>query len=129
MKTPEMKIGLFRTGDLIILLLLLAGMVIVWPLIRSSHPGEVVIFRDNQPIATYPLRSENVISIRGELGQVGIMISDGKVQIHSVTCPHQICKRSGAIQRSFQQLVCVPNRILVEIRTSEDSGGIDAITY
>ncbi|KMQ53018.1 hypothetical protein CHISP_0239 [Chitinispirillum alkaliphilum] len=129
MKTDLQNVKHLRAGDFLVAAILLTGAVLIWPMLQSSHPELVVIFRDNRVIARYPLNEDAHVLVNGENGPVGISISEGKTWINSVNCPHQICRRSGYIHRSYEQLICVPNRLLVQIHSSGDNEQIDAITY
>jgi hypothetical protein len=110
---------------LLILALLCAGIAFI-PIAASHAPSSAVIYHDNRIVAEYPLSSPKEFFIRGENGGVTIRISDAAVSVVSSRCPRQICRHSRAIRRPFEQIVCVPNHLLIEIR----SGGgrdLDAI--
>ena len=110
---------------LLILALLCAGIWFI-PFAASHAPSSAVIYRDNRIVAEYPLSSPAEFFIKGESGGVTVRISDAAVSVVSSRCPRQICRHSGAIRRPFEQIVCVPNHLLIEIR----SGGgrdLDAI--
>jgi hypothetical protein len=58
-----------------------------------------------------------------------IEVSKGRVRVEKSDCPRQICVHQGWISAPSQTLVCVPNKMLVEIEGSGGSGGYDAVTY
>ncbi len=89
----------------------------------------MVIFNENRIIARYPLDENRTVTINGSNGPVEIGIVNGMVGINSVVCPHQICQKTGYIQHSHEQILCVPNRILIQIQYSGADEEIDAITY
>jgi hypothetical protein len=91
------------------------------------QPQTVVIFRDNQQIAEYPLNTVKRIPVQGVSTHMIISISNGKVAVESSACPQQVCVRAGAISLPFQQLVCAPNHILIEIRSTKKEERPDAI--
>jgi hypothetical protein len=110
---------------LLILALLCAGTAFI-PFAASQAPASVVIYHDNRIVAEYPLSSRQEFYIKGESGGVTVRISNAAVSVVSSRCPRQICRHSSAIRRPFEQIVCVPNHLLIEIR----SGGgrdLDAI--
>jgi len=57
-----------------------------------------------------------------------VQIKDGKLRILNSDCPQQICKNTGWIKYSGQAIACVPNQVLVEIK-SKGPAAVDAVTY
>jgi len=54
-----------------------------------------------------------------------IEINYGKIHIREADCPDQICVRSGWIGIATQQIVCLPNRVVINIvATDSDLDGI-----
>jgi len=63
-----------------------------------------------------------------------VEIDGGKVRILQMTkkiCPRQICSRLGWANRQGDILVCLPNKIVVEVMRKEGEGnyGADAISF
>ena len=98
------------------------------PVIQSHQPSTVAIYKDNAIIAEYPLSENKDIHIDGHEGPMTIVLDNEQVFIRNSTCRKQICVKSGKIRNSYQQLVCAPNHILVEIRSNKkEEEKIDAI--
>ena len=58
-----------------------------------------------------------------------VEIKDGKVSVTEASCKNQVCVRHGAISRSGESIVCLPNRLVVRIENgSEEGGGYDSVT-
>ncbi len=58
-------------------------------------------------------------------------IKDGKVRmlpIDDELCPRGICSHTGWINRGYQSIVCVPNRIVVGFSDTSVED-VDAVTY
>lgn len=49
-----------------------------------------------------------------------IEVINGKVRIREADCPDQICVRSGWISINSQQIVCLPNRLVIKITAAEN---------
>jgi hypothetical protein len=100
----------------IIALLLLSGCAFI-PFLSTHSPAVVVVYRDNNIIAQYPLSSRSDFSIQGASGPMTVRIKDGNVSVVSSTCPRQICRHTAPVSRPFEQIVCVPNHILIALRS------------
>ncbi len=60
-----------------------------------------------------------------------VEIVNGKVRmlpIDDELCPRGICSHTGWIDRGYQSIVCVPNRIVVGFSDASVEG-VDAVTY
>jgi len=114
--------------DVILILMALGGAVFSIPVIQAHQPSTVVIYRDNTCIAEYPLGEDREIHIDGHEGPMEITIKEEHVFVHESTCRKQVCVKSGKIGKSYQQLVCAPNHVLIEIRSNnKEEVKIDAI--
>ena len=60
---------------------------------------------------------ENIqrIEIPGKVGKCILVISDGKADMESADCPNQICVHHGAISHTGETIVCLPNRVVIEV--------------
>ena len=123
------KIRTFTWLDVLLIILAISGAVSSIPLIQANQPSTVAIYKDNTLYAEYLLSEEREFSIQGHEGPMTIKIHNGHVSVSSSTCRKQICVKSGAISKPFQQLVCAPNHVLIEIRSPvKAEERIDAIT-
>ena len=82
----------------------------------------LIIKIDNQIYGTYSLEENQTININNTNTCV---IEDGKVYMKEANCRDLICIHTKAIDKKGGSIVCLPNRIVLEIQ-GEDS--IDTIT-
>lgn len=123
------KIRTFTVLDFLLILLAIGGAVSSIPIIQANQPSTVAIYKDNTLYAEYPLNEEREFLIKGHEGPMIIKIHNSHISVSSSTCRKQICVKSGAISKPFQQLVCAPNHVLIEIRSPKKAEErIDAIT-
>jgi hypothetical protein len=114
-------------GILIILVLLAAVALTAW--YRPGPGKNAVISVDGKTVASYPLAGEaQTVTVEGDLGPVTIRLEEGKIRITQSPCPHQLCVKQGAVQAAGQTIVCLPNRLVIEI-TGPDSGKTDGLAY
>jgi hypothetical protein len=97
--------------------------------LKTSRPDRVVVFRQNSVVAEYPLEDDIAFSVGGKKGPVDIEIKNGVAVILHADCPKKICKQSGGISKSHEQLICAPNNILIEVQSSADDDDVDAIAF
>ena len=65
------------------------------------------------------------MDIRGGVNKV--VINDGKVSMTEADCPDELCVKTGKISRVGETIVCLPHRVVVEIKGSQDDDSIDSV--
>lgn len=69
------------------------------------------------------------IPIKTELGYNLIEIGDEKVRVLEADCPDQIDVKQGWISNVGETLICLPHRLVVEIKGLPTSDEVDIINY
>lgn len=127
MKRSLATLGPWGWGDGVLAVLLIAGAWGGWVLLSGHTPATVVVFRDNRPVARYGLDTPAEVKLAGAYGSMLLHIDGQGVSVVHAECPHQLCSQTGRISRAGQQIVCVPNHIVIELRGEEGQRGVDAV--
>ncbi|MFU0787999.1 MAG: NusG-II domain-containing protein [Enterococcus gilvus] len=130
------KNSLLRPWDgLIILLLVLLSFapVVVFSLNRaSSSTQEAILSVDGEEIKTFDLSDKSqTYTYRYEEkdGDYNLIeVKDGRIRIKEADCGDQICVRRGWIDQSGETIVCLPHKLLIEIKSS-DGGEPGSVIY
>lgn len=126
-KTAPMK--KIKSRKDIIIILILSGMAIVFLIISKLTAGSgnrVFVYVDGKVFAEYDLNEDNVYEIDTEYGKNVITIKDSRVSVSSADCSNQICVNHNPISKSNESIICLPNHLVVRIRSGE-TGEIDDI--
>lgn len=108
-------------------LLLLALLIWVsFNLINKKESEFVIVLRDGEVIAGYPLLEDQAMTISDESGYNLLMISDGEASISDADCPDRLCVRQKAISRKGESIICLPHKLVILIESREE-GDVDAI--
>lgn len=84
---------------------------------RSSSPRLVgVVTRNLQEIERFELDKDRLIEIK-DYGMVSI--KSKKVRVLSANCRDQICVHTKEISMEGESIICLPNRVIVEIRSEQ----------
>jgi hypothetical protein len=73
---------------------------------------------------------KNIYTIPIEKGKAVIEVDGGKVRVLPMTrdlCPRGICSAMGWIKRNGSSIICVPNRLIVQINVDTGRRRIDAV--
>ena len=92
--------------------LLAAGVLGAYLLLGRQTASCVMISKDNEEIGTYSLKDDRVIDV-GDGNR--LEIKDGAVHMLYADCPDQICVHTGWIDQEHDMIVCMPNKVVVQI--------------
>ena len=65
------------------------------------------------------------VAVEGDYPLV-LELSESAVRVKETECPGQDCRHMGTITKAGQQIVCLPNRLVVTLRGADHS--FDAVT-
>ena len=103
-----------KKGDIILCAIIVAVALVfavVFFLVKSD--GKTLLVKsDNKVIYEYPLDTDREITLEHNTA----VIKDGSVFMLSADCKNQICVKSGKISKRGECIVCLPNRVILEIK-------------
>lgn len=103
-----------KKGDFIIIASVVAAFVLSVALLFSfsKQPSRVIIKQDNKII--YDQSIDKNASF--DTGTNTVVIKDGVVFVKEASCKNQVCVNSGKISKKGESIVCLPNKVIVEIK-------------
>ncbi len=87
-----------------------------------QKPGSMVrIYQDGKLLQELPLDEDTALTVPGPReGYNKVVIQDGEVSVTEANCPDQICVQHIPISETLTQIVCLPNRLVVQVEAGED---------
>ena len=73
---------------------------------------KVIIKQNNKVLYELSIYENKVIELEGNT----VEIKNGKVDVINATCKNQICVKHKIIDEKGESIVCLPNRVVVEIK-------------
>lgn len=67
---------------------------------------------------TYRLDEDQTVDIEGKNT---LVVEDGAAYMEEADCPDQICVRHRRISRNGESIICLPNQVVISVKSSEDS--------
>ncbi|MCI9136975.1 MAG: NusG domain II-containing protein [Lachnospiraceae bacterium] len=110
-----------KKNDVILIAVLVAAALAVFLGISlyasmSTESGEAVVYLDGKEQGRYPLEQDMTVEIEAQGKNYNILeIREGKAEIREATCPDKICVNHRPIEKRGESLVCLPNKVVVEI--------------
>ena len=109
---------------LVAVILVLAGIgFLIFTSFGRQTAGIVKVTVDGELFGTYSLKKEREVEINDTNR---LIIEDGQVDMIEADCPDQICVEHISISKNKETIVCLPNKVIVEIVGGKDAE-IDAV--
>ena len=67
---------------------------------------------------SYRLSEDQTVDIDGKNT---LVIRDGTARMEEADCPDQICVHHREISRNGESIICLPNQVVVSVKSSEES--------
>ena len=101
----------------------------LWQKNNTRGSAVAVVTIDGEEYGTYSLDEDITQRIDFPDGSYNVLvISGGYADVSEASCPDQICVKHNHIKFSGESIVCLPNKLVVDINGGEDNG-IDGSTY
>ncbi|MFQ6090864.1 MAG: NusG domain II-containing protein [Candidatus Bipolaricaulia bacterium] len=114
-----------KWGDWLLITGVIAASLVFIPLLHSAARGRVALVRVGDTVVReLALNREQRLVVAGRLGETEIEVRDGRVRVVRSPGPWKLCIRRGWISRPGEALICLPNRVTVEI---PGEAGYDAL--
>ena len=115
-KNPIKKGDIIFAGIILFLSVLFLCMQFLLP------KGSKVLVTANGKKTEYALSKDKTIDIKDEKTKAynRIQIKDGVVSMEEASCPDQICVHEKAISADGESIICLPNKIVVEVESDKE---------
>jgi hypothetical protein len=130
----RLKLGLgLAPGDVGITALALA--VVLFSAVRVYAPGSgvprVVLEGEGGRRWEFPLDAAETVTVSGPLGDTIVELRGKQARIIASPCAGQTCVAAGAIRNHGQWIACLPNQVMVSVRSDAAKGGeeLDAASW
>ena len=119
-------------GDGLVALLVAAAAVVLLFLFRPEGGNflTATVVLEGETIARYALSAlagPEALEVEGAASPITIPAEPGRIRILESGCPGQDCVHTGWASQAGQQIICLPNRLVISL-SGGASDDIDAIT-
>ena len=85
--------------------------------LTRTEGDTAVVTVDGRIYGEYPLDSDRTVEIKNGDGYNILVIKDGKAYVSEASCPDGICSSHRPIRHNGESIICLPNKVVVEVRT------------
>lgn len=86
---------------------------------RSGGEQYIEITVDGELYGTFSLNEDRTIRINDTNR---LVIRDGRAEMEWADCPDQICVNHSPVKYGGESIICLPNKVVVSVVSSEESG-------
>ena len=108
---------------LIIAVILIGAILFAVTYSGTKNSDTVIITADGEIFGEYPINTTAQIDINGTNTAI---IENGTVYMESADCPDKLCVHQGKISDSSKKIVCLPNKVVIEVTKKSE---IDKVVY
>ncbi len=118
----------FAIADIFFVLIMLAGTAFSLFILLKEPVAKkkVAVYKGMEKIGSYELPATKEVTVQGRLGAMIIELDHDRVRVCRSLCKNKICIRTGWISEPGQQIVCVPNQIIIVIKAIHNGKSPDA---
>jgi len=121
-----------KKKDIVVIFIFFAVAAILWVLVNgtpgSVTEGEAVIYKNGEIYDLIPLTEEKTVIVEdGDGNRNVVRVKDGKAEMLEANCRDQVCVNTRPAQKNGESIICLPNRVAVEIR-STSKNEIDGVS-
>ena len=102
----------------LLLIILIAALAM---LLFRTEGDKVVVSVDSQVFGEYSLGENQTVEIKNGDGYNVLVIENGEARVESASCPDGICSSHRPISYNGQSIICLPNSVVIEVHTTDDS--------
>lgn len=125
----------FKKGDFIVVVILAAALI-SWFGINKLNDAKfdrrVVIETAGTVYEIIPLKAgmeQKKVHIDLENNRhIDIVVNENGAYVEDVVCPDKVCQKTGVINKAGQNIVCLPNKVVIYIEGEKETG-IDGVSY
>ena len=113
----------FAAAAIVAVLALAAAVPAFFPLAETASTAEVTT---DSGVTTLPLNIDKSYEITSHGHTLIVQINGGTLAVTDSDCADKLCVKAGKISRAGQTIICLPARVLIEIKGGEPIADIIA---
>lgn len=89
------------------------------------------IYQNGQLMRTVDLSQVSepfTFTVEGPAGTNTVQVEPGRIRVSAADCPDQVCVHQGWISTGVVPIVCLPNRLVIQIEDSPPDSNLDGVT-
>lgn len=112
-----------KKKDIFLVLIIIFVIIVLFVannIINEKESESIEIYVDNKIYKTIQVNGKEELEI--DIGDKynNVKIHDGGVEMTDASCPDKVCVNTGFISEASQRIVCMPNKVVIKIKTLDN---------
>lgn len=86
---------------------------------KASIARKANVYYANDLILEIDLSINKTYEVEGDNGKVVIEVLNNQIRVVEENSPYHLCSKQGFISNSGQSIICLPNKIIIELPNNE----------
>lgn len=83
--------------------------------LNKKTSNKAYVYHDNTLLKEIDLNINNTYTFKGDKGNVVVKVKNKKIKVDKETSDYHLCSKIGYISKSYETIICLPNKIVIEI--------------
>lgn len=119
LKNMSTKINKFDI-ILIIIIICISTIFILINNLNNKKGSYANVYYDNKLVKKIDLSINKSYNIKGYNGNVRIVVKNNQIKVDEENSPLHLCSKMGYISKSHESIICLPNKIVIEIEADKN---------
>ena len=107
-------------NDIKLIIIVLVITIILFSLSLFQKKASIAnVYHENDLILEIDLSINKTYEVDGDNGKVVIEVLNNQIRVIAENSPYHLCSKQGFISNSGQSIVCLPNKIIIELPNTE----------
>lgn len=107
-------------NDIKLIIIVLVIIIIFFSLSLFQKKASIAnVYYANDLILEIDLSINKTYEVEGDNGKVVIEVLDNQIRVVEENSPYHLCSKQGFISNSGQSIICLPNKIIIELPNNE----------
>jgi hypothetical protein len=106
------------------IILVLFAAPLLYMISPASKPETAYIYKNNILAEKVSLKTDGII----RLEKMAFEVKSGRIRVSESDCKNHVCMEEGWIMNPGQSIVCLPNRVVVEIPAGSGDSKYDILS-
>ncbi len=107
-------------NDIKLIIIVLVITIILFSLSLFQKKASIAnVYHENDLILEIDLSINKTYEVDGDNGKVVIEVLNNQIRVIAENSPYHLCSKQGFISNSGQSIVCLPNKIIIELPNIE----------
>ena len=106
---------------LIIIIIFISLSLLLFFKLTNRESNQALVYNDNKLILTIDLTKDDKYQVMGLNGEVDIEVKNNQIRVTSETSNYHLCSKQGYISKSWETIVCLPNKIIIRVTSLDQN--------